>query len=197
MSSNFTITRICQSCGNEFLARTTVTRFCSDHCRKQNALAKAREEKLARSQAEVSLQKKENTINKREPILSKDILEVKDVVQLIGCSKQAVYAMISDGRIRASNFGIRQIRIRRSDVDKLLENPKFEVVPKQKKVKVIEPLKIENCYSIPELVSKFEVTRDLLYTMFRRRNVPKIPKGREVFYSKKVVDRLLKDYKIR
>lgn len=65
MSLNFTITRICQSCGNEFLARTTVTRFCSDHCRKQDHLVIKRQEKLAKSQAEVSVQRKENTIKLR------------------------------------------------------------------------------------------------------------------------------------
>ncbi|SEA69499.1 DNA binding domain-containing protein, excisionase family [Pedobacter hartonius] len=197
MSSNFTITRICQICGNEFLAKTTVTMYCSQHCRKQNQMAQERKAKLARSEAEVKVLKEVNTIKQRALILDKDILLVKDVAALIGCSTKAVYNMINDGRIKASNLGVRQIKIKRSDIDKLLENPKFEVVPKPKNIKVVEPLKIDNCYSIPELVSKFEVTRDLLYTMFRRKNVPKIPKGREVFYSKKVVDKLLRGYKIR
>jgi excisionase family DNA binding protein len=197
MSSNFTITRICQICGNEFLAKTTVTMYCSQHCRKQNQMAQERKAKLARSEAEVKVLKEVNTVKQRAPILDKDILLVKDVAALIGCSTKAVYNMINDGRIKASNLGVRQIKIKRSDIDKLLDNPKFEVVPKPKNIKVVEPLKIENCYSIPELVSKFEVTRDLLYTMFRRKNVPKIPKGREVFYSKKVVDKLLRGYKIR
>jgi len=197
MSSNFTITRICQICGNEFLAKTTVTMYCSQHCRKQNQMAQERKAKLARSEAEVKVLKEVNTVKQRAPILKKDILLVKDVAALIGCSTKAVYNMINDGRIKASNLGVRQIKIKRSDIDKLLDNPKFEVVPKPKNIKVVEPLKIENCYSIPELVSKFDVTRDLLYTMFRRKNVPKIPKGREVFYSKKVVDKLLRGYKIR
>ncbi|WP_175470544.1 helix-turn-helix domain-containing protein [Pedobacter hartonius] len=160
-------------------------------------MAQERKAKLARSEAEVKVLKEVNTIKQRALILDKDILLVKDVAALIGCSTKAVYNMINDGRIKASNLGVRQIKIKRSDIDKLLENPKFEVVPKPKNIKVVEPLKIDNCYSIPELVSKFEVTRDLLYTMFRRKNVPKIPKGREVFYSKKVVDKLLRGYKIR
>lgn len=36
MSSNISITRICQHCGNEFTAKTTVTKFCGDQCAKRD-----------------------------------------------------------------------------------------------------------------------------------------------------------------
>jgi predicted nucleic acid-binding Zn ribbon protein len=32
MSSNIKISRICDFCGNAFLAKTTVNRFCSKNC---------------------------------------------------------------------------------------------------------------------------------------------------------------------
>ncbi len=35
MSSNFTVNRICEGCGNVFEAKTTVTRFCSKLCTKR------------------------------------------------------------------------------------------------------------------------------------------------------------------
>lgn len=35
MSSNLKIRRICQHCGQEFVARTTVTRYCGDYCAKK------------------------------------------------------------------------------------------------------------------------------------------------------------------
>ena len=35
MSSNIFVQRICEECGNEFTARTTVTRFCGDRCAKR------------------------------------------------------------------------------------------------------------------------------------------------------------------
>ncbi|MBV8388972.1 MAG: hypothetical protein JO080_04140 [Mucilaginibacter sp.] len=36
MSSNFTVNRICEHCGNTFVAKTTVTRFCSKICNNRN-----------------------------------------------------------------------------------------------------------------------------------------------------------------
>jgi len=35
MSSNIQVQRICQHCGKEFIARTTVTKYCSGKCSKQ------------------------------------------------------------------------------------------------------------------------------------------------------------------
>ena len=40
MSSNIQIQRVCEFCGNEFTARTTVTKLCSAKCRKANYKAK-------------------------------------------------------------------------------------------------------------------------------------------------------------
>uniref|UniRef100_UPI0028B10B01 hypothetical protein n=1 Tax=Sphingobacterium multivorum TaxID=28454 RepID=UPI0028B10B01 len=35
MSSNIKIKKICQQCGQEFIARTTVTKYCGDNCAKK------------------------------------------------------------------------------------------------------------------------------------------------------------------
>jgi len=49
MSSNIRINRICQQCGSEFEAKTTVTQFCSDRCAKHNYKARKRVEKVKAS----------------------------------------------------------------------------------------------------------------------------------------------------
>ena len=46
MSSNIRISKICQHCGQEFVAKTTVTKFCSDNCAKRNYKKRKREEKI-------------------------------------------------------------------------------------------------------------------------------------------------------
>ncbi|HBH06588.1 MAG TPA: DNA-binding protein, partial [Flavobacteriales bacterium] len=35
MSSNMRIPKICQECGSDFIAKTTVTQYCSDRCSKR------------------------------------------------------------------------------------------------------------------------------------------------------------------
>ena len=52
MSSNIKVQRICQYCEQEFTARTTVTKYCSDVCAKRSYKTRKRLEKVKRSNAE-------------------------------------------------------------------------------------------------------------------------------------------------
>ena len=52
MSSNIEIQRICQLCGKEFTARTTVTQYCSDTCSKRAYKARVRAAKIGTSNKE-------------------------------------------------------------------------------------------------------------------------------------------------
>jgi len=47
MSSNFTVKRLCEQCGNVFEAKTTVTRFCGKLCNKRNFKQRIRGVKMA------------------------------------------------------------------------------------------------------------------------------------------------------
>jgi hypothetical protein len=49
MSSNIRVQKICEHCGNEFTARTTVTRHCSDNCAKRAYKARKRADKVEES----------------------------------------------------------------------------------------------------------------------------------------------------
>ena len=53
MSSNIEIERICQHCNKDFIAKTTVTRYCSDDCAKRAYKARKRAEKIGVSVAEI------------------------------------------------------------------------------------------------------------------------------------------------
>jgi len=46
MSSKIEITKVCQHCGNEFIAKTTVTKFCSHACAVKNYKQRKKAEKL-------------------------------------------------------------------------------------------------------------------------------------------------------
>ena len=48
MSSNIRIQRICQQCKNEFTAKTTVTKYCSDRCSKRAYKARQKAEETKR-----------------------------------------------------------------------------------------------------------------------------------------------------
>lgn len=117
MSSNIKVQRICQHCGAEFTARTTVTKYCSDNCAKRAYKIRKRSEKIESSN-------KETLIIKTRPIeelKSKEFLSVREVSRLIGCSRQTVYNLINSGQLKATNILKKKTIIRRSDIDLLIK----------------------------------------------------------------------------
>lgn len=81
MSSNIQIKRVCEQCGKSFLARTTVTRFCSHKCNSRFYKLQQKQKKIESSNAVTR-----NTILQQEPaadnpttILSKELLNVKEL----------------------------------------------------------------------------------------------------------------------
>ncbi|RKD90058.1 helix-turn-helix domain-containing protein [Mangrovibacterium diazotrophicum] len=116
MTSKIQVQRICQHCGKEFTARTTVTKCCSDHCSKMFYKARQRAEKIKQSNTET-----QQIINRPiEELKAKDFLSVKEVSDLLGCSVRTVYRLVETGQIKATNLGERLTRIKRTDIDSLL-----------------------------------------------------------------------------
>jgi len=117
MSSNIHIQRICKHCGEEFTARTTVTKYCGDNCAKRAYKARKRAERIEESNVE-TLQIITRPV---EELKAKEYLTAQDVSKLLDCSVRSVYYYIESGTIKATNIGKRLTRIKRSELDKLFE----------------------------------------------------------------------------
>lgn len=117
MSSNIQVQRICQHCGNEFTARTTVTQYCGDTCAKRAYKVRLKASKIEKSNEETR-QIKSRPI---EDLKAKEFLTVKDVASLLNCSLRSVYYQIESGNIKAVNLGQRITRIKRSELDRIFE----------------------------------------------------------------------------
>lgn len=114
MSSNMSVPKICQHCGKEFIARTTVTQFCGDACAKRNYKKRKREEKINKvvPAAKQKLDYNQNILR------DKDFLNIAQACELLGASRMTIYRQIKKGRISAAKLGRRTI-IRRTDIDNL------------------------------------------------------------------------------
>lgn len=115
MSSNIEVQRICQHCGNEFTARTTVTRYCSHKCTQRAYKHRVRAGKVEESNKQTQ-QVKNRPI---EELRAKEFLTVREVAMLLNCSVRSAYYYIESGTIKAVNLGQRFTRVKRSDIDKL------------------------------------------------------------------------------
>ena len=115
MSSNIQVQRICQHCGNEFTARTTVTRYCGDTCAKRAYKARLKVSKIEASDKQTQQIKNQHF----EELKNKEFLTVREVARLLNCSVRSTYNYIESGTIKAVNFGQRITRVKRSEIDKL------------------------------------------------------------------------------
>lgn len=182
MSSNIEIERICQHCNKDFIAKTTVTRYCSDDCAKRAYKARKRAEKIGVSVAEIQRIRQKPI----EDLKAREFLTVMQVSKLIGCSKQNVYKLINTGKLKATNILIKKTIVKRSEIDKLFE-PKEKVKPIQ-----VKPLEIAECYTISEVQEKFKVSQSALQKIMKRNNIQKMQKGKFVYVPKVIINDIFK-----
>ena len=117
MSSKIEVQRICQHCGKEFTARTTVTQYCGDNCAKRAYKVRVRAVKIDQSNKETQRIKNQPI----EELKAKEFLTVREVSSLLNCSIRSAYHYIESGKIRAVNLGQRATRVKRSEIDRLFQ----------------------------------------------------------------------------
>ncbi|MEM6813350.1 MAG: helix-turn-helix domain-containing protein [Bacteroidota bacterium] len=116
MSSNIRVPKICQHCGNEFIAKTTVTKFCSDTCAKRAYKKRKRDEKVQEVAPTVIQKKEYNQVQVKD----KEFLSIAETCKLLGASRMTLYRQIKDGKINAAKIGSRTI-IKREEIEKLFQ----------------------------------------------------------------------------
>lgn len=194
MSSNIKVQRICQYCGKEFTARTTVTKYCSHRCASLANKAKKRAEKMQKSNTETK-QVKTKPI---EELKAKEFLTVTEVSKLLGCSRQNVYKLINTGKLKATNILEKKTIVRRCDLDELFTEPYYSnFIGLEKQVKEMYEWKqagafdFANCYTINEVLEKYSISETALQNIIKREKIPKIKKGWYAYVPKPIIDKLL------
>jgi excisionase family DNA binding protein len=180
MSSNIKVKRICQHCGNEFTARTTTTLYCSPRCNNLAYKAKIRANKVEQSNKQTQLVKTQPV----EELKAKEFLTVREVARLLNCSVRSAYYYIENGTIKAVNLGQRITRVKRSEIDKLFEQPQQPVTPQPEQ----KQFEISECYTLAEVQSKYGISEKALHDIIKRNSIPKIKKGWFAYVPKTVID---------
>ena len=106
MSSNMIIPKICIHCNNGFIAKTTVTKYCSLNCaRKENKKTKRNEKIIAaqKQEFEKSVGIDMNVIQRKE------FLSIKETCLLLGISRTSLHRYIKNNKLITSKLGGRII----------------------------------------------------------------------------------------
>lgn len=118
MGSNIYLQKICEQCGKEFTARTTVTRFCSHTCSSRAYKDRTRKDKVEKIKTD-TIRIKTKEIGE---IQTRDVLTVSEVAALVGCSRRTATDWPHQER-QECQLGQRLTRLRRSEVDSFLSAP--------------------------------------------------------------------------
>lgn len=178
-------TRKCNFCGKEFVARSGMQRYCCEECQ-----TRAKEARKKRQR---------DFMNAVEPVIGlqcQEYLTFSKAAVLMGCSRQYVYKLVNEGKLKASRISSRMAFVRKADIEKMLEgNPYHRVlptrmqkrghVPAKGKVKPV-PAKVTarsqgaevlDYISGEEVMRQYKVKKSWLYTSARQNGIPTVKVG--------------------
>lgn len=186
-------TRRCACCGREFTAYSGVQKYCSVGCADE-----AKKERKKRH---------EDFLRAAEPVVGlrqQEYLTFSRAAILMGCSRQYVYKLVNQGKLKASRISSRMAIIRRADIESMLEgNPYNKVVfgnrPKptnsSRKLRRQEAETASNepltYISGEEIIANYKVKPSWLYTSAKRNQIPICRIGGRNYYSKSHVEECL------
>ena len=108
MSSNIRIVKTCEFCKKEFIARTTVTKTCSDHCAKRLYKLRQKERKIEQAEVKEEIKRKPKAFITEEEIRviqAKEYLTLKEAALLLNVSQLTLRRWILAGRIASFKVG--------------------------------------------------------------------------------------------
>lgn len=188
MSSNIKIERICEFCGQRFMAQTTVTRFCSKKCSERSYKERMRQKKMALSNQEMA---QVPTVAK---FRDKEFLSPTETAQYLGVCRTFIYDSINRGQIKVTRMG-RKTLIRKTDITEMFRffQPTSDDDTSTSETK---GKSLSDFYSRADIREKFGVKDSWIYKVVAENNVPKTIIRGKAYFSKQHIDRIFSARKV-
>lgn len=188
-------TRKCAFCGREFTANSGVQKYCSVSCADE-----AKRERKKRNG---------DFLKAAEPVIGlrqQEYLTFSKAAILMGCSRQYIYKLVNQGKLKASRISSRMAIIRRADIETMLEGSPYNKVvfgnrPKpassnrQQQQKKKEPVSVSDepltYISGKEVIASYKVKPSWLYTSAKRNQIPICRIAGKNYYSRIHVEECL------
>ena len=188
-------TRKCAFCGMAFTANSGVQKYCSVSCADE-----AKRERKKRNG---------DFLKAAEPVIGlrqQEYLTFSKAAILMGCSRQYIYKLVNQGKLKASRISSRMAIIRRADIETMLEGSPYNKVvfgnrPKpassnrQQQQKKKEPVSVSDepltYISGEEVIASYKVKPSWLYTSAKRNQIPICRIAGKNYYSRIHVEECL------
>ncbi len=185
------VTKKCHHCGKEFTTSSGMQKYCSVRCADEAKKAKKKRQR--------------DFLNAVEPVLEiqqQEYLSFSKAAILMGCSRQYIYKLLAQGKLRASRISNRMALVRRTDIERMFEaNPYNKVIfgkatpkkkPKPTNPTVPNPSEEPLTYlSGEEVMSTYKVKQSWLYTSAKHNRIPICRISGKNYYSKQHIEECL------
>ena len=164
------IRKICQWCGSH---------QCSNLGYKERI--RERKRQLKRSQ---------ELLQPRQAAEGQDFFSFAQAAKLMGVTRQYIYKLVKESKLRASRLSGKKSLIRRADIELMMKTKPYErIMPK-------EDFDITEYYTAEEIAQKYKVNAKWVWTYTRQHKIPKVRIRQFNYYSKKHIDAAFAKYEV-
>ena len=168
-------------------------KYCSEKC-----AAEAKRERKKRTQDFM------NAVEPLAELQGQEYFTFSKAAMLMGCTRQYIYKLVAQGKLKASRIGGRMSLVRKADIEAMLEaSPYCRVLPfakpkavdrcnaktkakNRRAAQAEESTEVPEYYSGEEIMAKFKVKQSWLYTSAKRNAVPMCRIAGKNYYSRRL-----------
>ncbi len=176
------VKRICQWCGKPFIAQKTTTCYCSHQCSNLGYKERIRERKR-------ELKKMQELLQPKQASEGQDFFSFAQAAKLMGVTRQYIYKLVKENKLRASRISGKKSLIRRADIELMLKTKPYESIKPKDDVDITE------YYTAEQIAEKYKVNTKWVWTYTREHDVPKVKIRQFNYYSKKHIDAIFAKYR--
>ena len=184
------VRKICQWCGKPFIAQKTTTCYCSHQCSNLGYKERIRERKR-------QLKRSQELLQPRQAAEGQDFFSFAQAAKLIGVTRQYIYKLVKESKLRASRISGKKSLIRRADIELMMKRqhkvPKvrirqFNYYSKKHIDAAFAKYEVDSdlteWYTPEEIQEKYGMTRVAIRSQVYRNNIPSKKEHGQIFYSK-------------
>ena len=176
------VRKICQWCGKPFIAKKTTTCYCSHQCSNLGYKERIRERKR-------ELKKMQELLQPKQASEGQDFFSFAQAAKLMGVTRQYIYKLVKENKLRASRISGKKSLIRRADIELMLKTKPYESIKPKDDVDITE------YYTAEQIAEKYKVNTKWVWTYTREHDVPKVKIRQFNYYSKKHIDAIFTKYR--
>ena len=176
------VRKICQWCGKPFIAKKTTTCYCSHQCSNLGYKERIRERKR-------ELKKMQELLQPKQASEGQDFFSFAQAAKLMGVTRQYIYKLVKENKLRASRISGKKSLIRRADIELMLKTKPYESIKPKDDVDITE------YYTAEQIAEKYKVNTKWVWTYTREHDIPKVKIRQFNYYSKKHIDAAFAKYR--